>query len=147
MKTGICQLCLETKPLIKNAHVLTEFLYDDLYNDKHKMTAFKFSKGQLKRNDNVQKGTRDDSLFCQKCDRFLGDQYENYARKFSIKGLKKGYEPKVKSYDWGVEIFNVDFQKYYRFLLLQLWRMSLSKLEGYSAIDLWKIIMKQSEGI
>ena len=93
MKTGICQLCLETKPLIKNAHVLTEFLYDDLYNDKHKMTAFKFSKGQLKRNDNVQKGTRDDSLFCQKCDRFFGDQYENYARKFSIKGLKKGYEP------------------------------------------------------
>jgi len=36
MKQGICKLCVETKPLLKQSHIIPQFMFKGLFDDTHR---------------------------------------------------------------------------------------------------------------
>ena len=75
--TDDCGLCREPSVLQKS-HVLPEWGYGPLYDDKHRMIALRSGGSQSASADYMQKGIRE-RLLCEQCETRLS-RYEKYAR-------------------------------------------------------------------
>ncbi len=67
-----CRLCLRDRPL-RNSHIASEFLYRELYDEKHRAFQADALKGGAP--SLIQKGLRE-PLLCTDCERDLNDRFE-----------------------------------------------------------------------
>ncbi|TAK58643.1 hypothetical protein EPO14_02300 [Patescibacteria group bacterium] len=133
----ICRLCLKEKQLCKNSHIIPDFMYQELFDEKTH-TLVKGLPGKGRKPEIKQSGEKEGELLCADCDNRIIGGYEGYASKVLYGGTSLGVKNVVKADD-GLEITIVqglDYKKFKLFLLSLLWRASISKNHFFSAVDL-----------
>ena len=70
-----CRLCGSQVPSLRNSHIVPEFLYKDLYNDKGHMMAIRPPHAQHRPWRALQKGVSE-KLFCESCEQHFNDHFE-----------------------------------------------------------------------
>ena len=139
----ICKLCLEEKTLIKKSHIIPDFMYKSLYDEKHflnKLIPKLLKKG--KKMPRIPTGEYESGILCQDCESQKLGKFETYG---SI-ALYGGYAPKNQSpivnnfvNQDGIKFSktsNIDYAKFKLFLLSILWRSHVSSREFFKEIDL-----------
>lgn len=122
-----CRLCKKEFPL-KKSHIIPEFLYASMYDEKHRFHKISTSEGQ--RNRLVQKGLRE-YLLCGNCEQKLS-RYERYT---SL--ILNGGTPITCRQDGNC--MNIEGVEYARFKLCALsilWRASVSSLDFFNQVEL-----------
>ncbi len=142
---GICKLCGKSKKLIK-AHIIPEFMYSELYDNKHNMKLIEDIKSL--KSYNKQTGIFDKDILCEKYDNQVIGQYENYAKKVLYGGvfynqtlpeiIEEKNQHEVK---WRL-IKNINYKKIKLFLLTLIWKASVSKRDFFK-----EVILKNHEEI
>jgi hypothetical protein len=122
----ICALCREERKLCKS-HIIPEFLYTQLYDDKHRVAVLGKDFDRMKYE---QKGLRE-HLLCISCESYLS-KYEKYASR-----LLKGEEGKRRRQSARLySIEDVDYQLFRLFGLSLLWRASIASGEFFQKVRL-----------
>jgi len=103
-----CKLCNNESKLM-NSHIIPEFIYKPLYDEKHRFHVLSTYKkvGKLKE----QKGIRENML-CSECEQHIS-RYESYARKVLFGGV-----PIVVQNDGpGIIVSEIDYKLFKLFIL------------------------------
>lgn len=123
----VCCLCKLDREL-KNSHILPEFFYKPMYDNKHRF--FALSPDPNERNRILRKGLRE-KLPCCDCEQKLS-MYEKYVRDLLYGGVKfEVSQDRRTSY-----LTNVDYKKVRIFYISVLWRMSIASLEFFKNVNL-----------
>ena len=122
-----CALCLREEQL-KFSHIIPEFLYKSLYDDKHRFHVIS-SKPDSK-NALWQKRTRE-YLLCDDCETHLS-KYEDYGSQI----LNGGIELEVRQEKSILFISGIDYKRFKLFQLSILWRAGVSTLPMFSKVEL-----------
>lgn len=136
-----CKLCLSNKKLIGKSHPLPDFLYKDLYDEKHRLHKVKLpgiSTGYY-----TQTGEYDRHLLCADCDNNILGRLDSYGNDSLIEGLVK-YESEtikheMRSNALGLDIqfwTGLNYERFKLFLLSLLWRSSISQREMFKGVEL-----------
>ena len=138
----ICKLCQEDKKLIKKSHIIPDFLYKKIYDEKHKLISFTPSEYQEDKKVKTPSSSEyEGQLLCEECDNKLIGQYESYADKTIYGGnFGKTKAPdcqKLRSQDLLLlQCKNLDYTKLKLFFLSILWRASISSRPMFSEVNL-----------
>jgi len=126
-ETGTCKLCLKENVKLSESHIITEFLYKNIYEEKHRLkilsTIDKFTKKF------EYKGIKE-RLLCEDCERLLNDKYEKYCF-FALNNMKM----EIISVDKR-KVVGLDYKRFKLFLLSILWRASVSKHVAFKNVSL-----------
>lgn len=122
-----CALCLETVEL-RNSHIIPEFLYGALYDDKHRF--HEISVKPDKRNALLQKGIRE-KLLCNGCEQRLS-VYERYASQVLNGGIGIG----IRQEGGRLYLSHLDYGKLKLFQMSILWRAGVSASPAFSQVSL-----------
>ncbi|MXS82951.1 hypothetical protein [Nitrosomonas oligotropha] len=124
-----CALCLQEAEL-RRSHVIPEFLYETLYDEKHRLQVLSIIPEQG--NWREQKGLRE-KLLCDACEQKFS-VWERYASLV----LKGGIPLTVKQESNIVHISGLDYKRFKLFQLSVLWRAGISSLQFFEKIQLGK---------
>lgn len=136
----ICQLCKNDKILIRRSHIIPNFMYEGLFNEKHFIADFDLIGDRGTRFQ--PNGYYDSNLLCEECDNVLIGRLENYAKiiLFGGEGKFSDYHRIEQEVDvlgnTILHIKNIDYQRFKLFLLSVLWRASLSKQKIFRHVNL-----------
>ena len=111
-----------------NSHIIPEFIYKPLYDEKHRFHVLSTYKkvGKLKE----QKGIRENML-CSECEQHTS-RYESYARKVLFGGV-----PIVVQNDGpGIIVSEIDYKLFKLFQLSVIWRASASEHSMFKDVRL-----------
>ena len=123
----ICKLCHKEAEL-QNSHIIPEFQYKPLYDEKHRFQVI--SANPEKREYYEQKGFRE-KLLCPSCETKIS-RWESYANKVIF-----GDEAQIiEKTDGFIRLGNISYVEFKLFLLSLLWRMGVSTLKNFSAVQL-----------
>jgi hypothetical protein len=122
-----CKLCRSEADL-QNSHVISEFQYEPLYDEKHRFHVISVNPEQKERFE--QKGFRE-KLLCSACETKLS-RWEAYAKKV-IFGEEAHLISRVGEF---VRVGGVSYREFKLYLLSLLWRMSISSLKYFSDVSL-----------
>lgn len=122
-----CALCLADKPL-RNSHIIPEFLYRALYDDKHRFHALTTRADTKDRLE--QKGARQ-RLLCAECEQRLS-VHERYASQLFNGGAGFGCKRNGNL----LSLSGIDYRQFKLFQLSILWRASVSTLRFFKNVDL-----------
>jgi len=122
-----CALCLQESEL-QRSHVIPEFLYRSLYDDKHRLQVL--STLGDRGNWLEQKGLRE-PLLCSPCEQKLSG-WERYASLVLQGGLPLTIRREGKI----IFVAGLDYLKFRLFQLSILWRASVSKLAFFRRVRL-----------
>ncbi|MCF6281077.1 MAG: hypothetical protein L3J28_02525 [Candidatus Polarisedimenticolaceae bacterium] len=111
-----------------NSHIIPEFIYKSLYDEKHRFHVI--STYKQKDREKEQKGIRE-RLLCIDCEQHIS-RYENYARKV----LFGGVEITVLNEDGGIVVSDIDYKLFKLFQLSILWRASISNHKMFKDVSL-----------
>lgn len=124
----VCRLCHKEREL-RNSHIIPEFLYDDLYNDKHQLMGIN---GVGHRGwKPLQKGIRE-RLFCESCEQHFNEYCEKPFRAQWIDAplLQKIWKPN------DIQWLSLDYASFKLFHLSVFFRASVSSLLSFAAVSL-----------
>jgi hypothetical protein len=123
-----CRLCLKDS-VLRNSHIVPEFLYGDLYNNKHQLLGIhgRGSKGC----EIQQKGLRE-YLFCDDCERHFNELFEMPFRRTWIENCPLLNPWETEDVHW----IQVDYKKFKLFHLSVLFRASVCNLPTFSEVSL-----------
>ncbi|RYX80702.1 hypothetical protein EON73_05255 [bacterium] len=83
-----CRLCLQEKPLIKKSHIIPDFMYKGIFDDKHKIVQKDFINNKdLFPSD----GIYEKHILCADCDNKIIGGYEDYTAKELFKPTMHGF--------------------------------------------------------
>jgi hypothetical protein len=133
----ICQLCTEDKKLIKNSHIIPNFLYRGLFDAKHRLVSINiddFSDATYH-----QTGFKDKDILCEQCENEVLSKLERYAANTIF-----GDHTKLETEQFAgdaihvpyIRFKNLDYATIKLFLLSILWKSHISKNPFFSQIDL-----------
>jgi hypothetical protein len=124
----ICRLC-ETNKDLRNSHILPEFLYNQLYDSKHRMAGI--TEKASRKWEFLQKGLRE-KLLCEDCEQFLNTNYEQPFNKFWF-----GEKVLPNHFDSNhITIKEIDYLSFKLFHISILFRASVSTLPNFSLVNL-----------
>jgi len=122
-----CRLCKKDKPL-KNSHIIPEFIYGSLYDEKHRFHVLSTLK--TTKNAKLQKGIRE-KLLCGDCEEKLS-VYERY-----VSLIFSGAIPAQASRNGKlVTLEGLEYDKFKLFALSVLWRAGVSTLPFFEQVSL-----------
>src|SRR5690554_1024049 len=127
MPPGVCLLCEESRELC-NSHIIPEFVYKALYDDKHRFHTLSVSGSAPP--SYGQKGLRE-RLLCASCETQLSvhERYVNllFTGQTQINVSRKGSL---------IEVNGIDYRHFRLFGMSILWRAHVSNLPFFAAVDL-----------
>ncbi|GAB2775624.1 hypothetical protein [Salinimicrobium soli] len=135
-----CELCKTDKPLLKKSHIIPDFMYEGLFDEKHFTSLVKLD--ELRIIGKKPTGFYDKNILCKKCDNEIIGQHESYASKILHGGkFSERLKYKITSFskDQGagkLSVENIDYKKFKLFLLSMLWKGHISKNEFFKSINL-----------
>ncbi len=132
-----CLLCLEEKPLQKKSHIISNFLFKDVFDNKHRMALFRTENESIISKP-VQTGLYESNILCAECDNEKIGNLERYASKKLFSPVKEYSKILPPPKENSSKVFIVDYQRIKLFFLSLLWRMSITKNKHYKTIDLGK---------
>lgn len=133
----ICQLCLQEKKLLKNSHIIPNFLYKGIFDAKHKFVSVNLDDYGDKKFH--QTGFKDSDILCAECDNGIIGAYERYASNTIFGDHKNGT---VAAYSGSgnelpyIRFENLDYDLTKLFYLSILWKSHLSKNPFFKSISL-----------
>lgn len=134
---GECKLCGDEKKLCKQSHIIPNFMYKDLFDEKNRMYTFSGKKGVTRKTKVQQTGEFDKNILCKDCDNNRLGELERYASLILYDGFPKivanRVQPDGMAYTYCAEI---DYTKFKLFLLSILWRASISKRPMFREVNL-----------
>lgn len=144
MAKGICNLCKREKDLIKKSHIIPDCMYQELYDDNHKINQFAptellAGKGYIKR---PSTGEYEGGILCAECENQVLSHFESYGCEFFYSmEIPIERAPKCQNYitkegQKFSECTNVNYTKLKLFLLSIIWRASISSRDFFSEVDL-----------
>lgn len=122
-----CALCHSDKPLMAS-HVISEFLYQTLYDEKHRF--LQISDDPARKNRYKQKGIYEPML-CFECEQHIS-VFEQYMDRLLNGGIGVG----VRRDGNRIYLSDIDYAKLKLFQLSVLWRAGVSKLSVFSQVAL-----------
>jgi len=135
-----CNLCNQDSKLLKKSHIIPDFMYDGLFDEKHFMALVEWE--SLKVTQKKPTGIYDRYILCRKCDNEKIGKLETYASKVLNGGnFTNDNQPLYKLITGNkdiskVEISNVDYKKFKLFLISLLWRAHISKQDFFKEVKL-----------
>ncbi|NOX36713.1 MAG: hypothetical protein GXO78_04170 [Calditrichaeota bacterium] len=127
-----CKLCGQEKKL-RNSHIIPEFFYKPMYDEKHRFNVIPLSEGQ--KLHFKQKGLRE-KLLCEDCEVQLS-VYEKYVRSVFYGGtgiyITNGNPLKIEG---------IDYKKFKLFQLSLLYRAAVSSLDFFQNVALGPHLIK-----
>jgi hypothetical protein len=137
---AICKLCRKDRDL-RESHLVPEFMYRPLYNEKHKTVGYLIGRGEPKPQF-VQKGLRE-NLLCDECESFLNHNFEspNVSLWRTLAEEERGPDlsiQHIKLPDGGgvAHVSGFDYRSFKLLLLSILWRASVSGREEFAEVVL-----------
>lgn len=138
----ICHLCNTEKKLIKRSHIIPNFLYEGLFNEKHFLADVDL-KGNLGTRSRPS-GSYDSDILCESCDNEVLGRLESYCKVVLFGGY--GYRANSHNIELQfdsvgnryIHVTNIDYKKFKLFLLSILWKASISKQQFYRFVNLGK---------
>lgn len=134
----ICKLCQEDTKLLKKSHIIPDFMYKEIYDEKHFL--YRGSAKNLDKMQTVPTGEYDSNILCKNCDNEIIGSYESYGSGVFFDGLPQSNCPTFKSgkiNDIHVTLFeNLEYDKFKLFLLSLLWRASISNRKFFKNVNL-----------
>lgn len=124
-----CALCLNEVPKLCLSHIIPEFFYKKIYDDKHRFQVFSHREnGPIL--PEQQKGLRE-RLLCPDCEGLLSG-WEDHAKRALFGGVELSYR------DCGdhMEYVGLNYQKFKLFQMSMLWRMGLGTRPGFENVRL-----------
>lgn len=124
-----CRLCHSDGEL-RFSHILPEFLYKPLYDEKHRFIGLKPEPAPGANEDLLQKGIRE-YLLCADCEEQLS-KFERYASQV----LRELPDTSRESPGAVVCVSGIDYARFKLFQLSLLWRAGVSSQASFRGIDL-----------
>lgn len=122
-----CALCLEQKPLC-NSHILPEFFYEPMYDDKHRLLTLSASG---KKREKARQNGHKEKLLCATCESMFSE-WERY-----ISHIWHGRTPFTTQRDGDVlYLKDIDYKKLKLFQLSVLWRAGVCTLPFFNHVQL-----------
>lgn len=142
-----CKLCKEEKKLVKESHIIPDFMYNHsgLFDEDHKIVKVTVHNNgkQPFYGKKISQGEYEAGLLCKECEnRVIGSTLEDYAKRIIFGGQVRNSEKpiftkKQISRSRTVTLCeNIDYHKFKLFLLSILWRGSIAKREFFKEIEL-----------
>ncbi len=131
-----CKLCGKSAKLIKQSHIVPQFMYKGLFVDNHSFLVD--LKDPERKPLKFQTGFYDKYILCSNCDNVLLSGLENYAARLLYEGIDD-IEIRKTASQQGVEfleIEGVDYKKMKRFVLSMLWRAHISNNPFFKEINI-----------
>ena len=133
MKVGKCRLCLQEKALLRKSHIIPDFMYNGVFDEKHRLipTEVDANTRRIRKGKPVQTGEFEGGILCNECDNNVLGGYEDYASKTLYGGIFSGNAPIFENFTQEKDgiIFtqcrNLDYRRFKLFLLSILWRSSI----------------------
>ncbi len=122
-----CALCHHDRE-IRRSHIIPEFLYESMYDDKHRFHVLSVIEDQ--KDWMEQKGLRE-FLLCDDCETKLS-RFEDYGRRV----LKGGAEFNFQLEGNAVIVEGLDYRRFKLFQLSILWRAGVSTLDLFQHVQL-----------
>jgi len=123
----ICKLC-HSEAELQNSHVISEFQYKPLYDDKHRFHVISVNPEQKEHFE--QKGFRE-NLLCLQCETKLS-RWESYAKKVIFED-ETHLIGRTGNF---IRLGGISYHEFKLYLLSLLWRMGVSKLKHFSEVSL-----------
>ncbi len=125
--SGYCKLCLTDPAVLRQSHILSEFLYEGTYDEKHRTVGV----APTKHNDRIyQKGLRE-YLLCQKCEAHLSS-FERYGAEV-LRSFPSIASERPGDIIW---VRGIDYARFKIFQLSLLWRCGVAEQPTFGAVDL-----------
>lgn len=125
IRRGACSLCGKDAKL-QASHIISEFIYQPLYDEKHRAVAVDSRTGSKK---TVQKGLRE-NLLCKPCEGHLAE-FERVAAP-CIRNLVSA----IQAASPGEVRVAAPYRQFKLFLLAVLWRAGVATGSTWRAVDL-----------
>jgi hypothetical protein len=144
MNFGICRLCHNNRKLLRRSHIIPEFNYDVLYDDKNflRRLLFDIDKG-VKHIGKIAKGEYEGDILCSECDSEIIQLYEDYTARLIYAKRPLPSVDQVNCINYvnheGQEFsicHNVNYGKIKLYILSILWRASISSRPFFENIKL-----------
>ena len=149
-----CRLCLSEKPLLKESHIIPDFQYKELYDDKHRIVRISH---RDQRSSSIPNGEYEANILCADCDNRVLGSVEGYASSVFNGGAKPQIFAENHRKPDGLEyllVSGIDYAKFKLFLLSLLWKASISSRPFFANVALGpheekirKMIMDGDPGI
>ncbi|NQU55006.1 MAG: hypothetical protein HQ522_21005 [Bacteroidetes bacterium] len=135
-----CKLCKQDKNLLRRSHIIPDFMYKGLFNEKHFIAPINLI--AYKKNKLVPTGYYDSNILCEKCDNQIIGNLESYSSIVIWGG--KGSEEKHPIFEQKINqlnqkylhLINIDYTKFKLFLLSILWRAAISEQNFFKSVSL-----------
>ena len=132
-----CVLCHKNKKLLKKSHVIPDFMYKELFDEKHRLYEALLSPDYQLKSKTRQTGGYDKNILCGNCDNKIFGRLERYASLVLFGGIELSIKAiSGESKSTYVHVKGIDYRKFKLFLLSMLWRASISKLPIFRNVDL-----------
>ena len=136
MKVGICNLCLETKQLGPESHIIPDSFYKFLYGKNKSIVYLNEQRKEIQHNSEY-----DEYILCQDCERNRLGKLDSYGANFLYKESISGTDRNIELID-GVKCLVIpkgqsyDYASLKLLLLSILWRASISSRPFFNKVKL-----------
>ncbi|ACL04919.1 hypothetical protein Dalk_3229 [Desulfatibacillum aliphaticivorans] len=134
---GKCKLCGEEKELCNQSHIIPNFMYRDLLDEKNRFYAIQLNESGVHSRGVRQTGEFDKNILCQPCDNGTLGKLDRYASLILYGGNPKIFENRIDpdgiKYTYCADI---DYSQFKLFLLSLLWRASISQRRFFAEVNL-----------
>lgn len=121
-----CALC-KLDRVLKNSHIVPEFIHKPVYDDKHSTLLFGHGKSSYKL---IQKGLRE-RLLCGECEQRI-QKFEEYFARYWYQSNPIS----VRIGDIEILLKSLDYRRFKLLLLSIIWRASVSGLPEFATVNL-----------
>ncbi|MBL7950878.1 MAG: hypothetical protein JNM62_04105 [Flavobacteriales bacterium] len=124
---GVCRLCLKQNVELQDSHIISEFLYKDIYDAKGRFYVFSEHEAHAGRPE--QKGLRE-HLLCWACEQKFG-RWEKYVKELLFDRAPKGIDMGDR-----MEYPGIDYPQFKLFQMSLIWRMGVTSLGRFDNVEL-----------
>lgn len=125
---GRCRLCLREPVILRHSHLLSEFLYKEVYDERHRTVGV--DPRPEKKDRILQKGLRE-YLLCGDCEGGLA-KWEHYAAN-ALENFPATGDKRPGEIAW---VRGIDYCMFKLFQMSLLWRCSIAEGPTFAAVDL-----------
>ena len=131
-----CKLCGNEAKLLKKSHIIPDFMYQDLFDEKHRYYEVKVNKEYPLWSKTRQSGAYEPDILCNTCDNKKLGGLETYVSQALYGGIELTIENGAINSSKYIRIKGLDYSKFKLFLLSVWWRASISSLPVFHDVKL-----------
>ncbi len=132
-----CKLCGNNKKLLKKSHIVPDFMYQNLFDEKHRIFEVLLKQDSQLKKRTRQSGGYDKDILCGKCDNKILGSLERYASLVLYGGIELTIEnSQDQNKSTYISVKGIDYRKFKLFLLSILWRASISNLPIFQKVNI-----------